>query len=463
MDVQALLRRAQGAPELEVPSKPPPAPERPAPAPKVEPKIELAYAPRPRAHAPPPPPTKWRRLAVAGGVIALAVLLAVFALPLYAKHVAVSTARDLGLAMSVEHASVSLGSVELGGITLTSADVPSVKIACKEVRVTSTFSPQSIHLRGVEVKIDGAVADVAAQIDAWRARRTAPAQPARAGAARKVTVTGARVVWTRPFGEGYELELSELGLDLGPNGALGDDLKLDARRVTLVSPRGRLGPWGLAVERDAKATRSRLELDPVVPDGPHALLVTSAALPPRLTVKVTRSPLARLGVPPDAIGLASPPEVELEVDGTVGGGKVDASFALALYRARLGGAPNAVDLKLKGALSGDPARPMDVQKGELVVGPFQARATGTVTPLDGGYRLDLAWKAAPIPCDVLARKVAQGPAQLGLEIAQALGIAAVVGTANASGLLAIDTRALDKASLSMITNDTCGLAIFPNK
>jgi hypothetical protein len=272
------------------------------------------------------------------------------------------------------------------------------------------------------------------------------------------------VTWPKIFGEGYELAMSDVGMELGRAAAPAHDTKLEARRVELLSPRGRLGPWGLSIERDAKSTRTRLALDPVVPDGPHALLVTTATLPPRLTIRVARSPLVRLGVPPETLGLQSAPEVEVTVEGTVDAGRIDASFSFAVYGAKLGAGARAVDLKLKGGLAGDARRPLDVQRGELVVGPFTAQTTGTVTPIEtGGYRVDLAWSASPVACEVLAKRVAQGPAQLGLEIAQQLGIAKVVGTANASGLLSFDTSAPEKATLTMLTNDTCGLAIFPDK
>jgi serine/threonine-protein kinase len=459
MNVEALLRKAQGAPELEAPKKAPAA--APAPAkPTQEVKIELAVPRRPRVEAPRAQPPKWKRIAVATGALVAAVVVVLLVLPIYAKHALVSAARDRGLAMTIDHVGVSLGSIEASGVAISSAEVPSVKVACKELRVVSTLSPQTVHLRGVDVRVTGSLADVSAQLDAWRARPTHGA----GGSVRSISVTGARVVWSKVFGEGYELELEDLGVELGGASALGDDLKLDARKVELRSPRGRLGPWGLAVERDRKSTRTRLELDPVVPDGPHALLVTAASLAPRLTVKVTRSPLLRLGIPPEALGLKGPPEVELDVEGTVDGGKLDASFSVALYGAKLGDAPNAIDMKLKGVLFGDARKPLDLQKGELVVGPFVAQTTGTITPLEpGGFRVDLSWKAAPIACEVLAKRAAQGPAQLGLELAQTLGIAKVVGTAKASGLLSFDTTAPQKAALTMITNDTCGLAIFPDK
>jgi serine/threonine-protein kinase len=460
MNVQELLnKKGQGAPELEVPKQKPS--QTPPPAKGPEPKIELA-APVRRPRPPPPKgPPRWRTPAIAASILFGVLAVAYLLLPAYVKSRAVAAAREMGFSLEVSRVGVTLSSVDLEGVTITSPELPSMQIKCKDVHVSSTFSPRLIQLREVDVTVTGSVADVEREVEAWRSRRAGGGRGAASGA--KMSVSGSHVLWKRPFGDGYELEISDVSAEISPNGALGDEMKLDSRRIDFKTPRGRLGPWGLSVERDAKSTRMRLELDPIVPDGPVALLVSSAGIPTRLTVKVARAPLARLGIPPEAVGLTAPPEIELNGDGTLQAGRVDTSFTLALYGIKPGPSP-ALDLRLKTSIAGDTSKPLELKNAELMVGPFTAKATGTLTPnADGGWRADVTWRADPVSCEVLAKRTAQGATALGLQVAQAFGIARLVGTANASGFISFDTRSPEKAAFTMTGNDTCGLAIFPEK
>src|SRR5262249_7655334 len=157
-------------------------------------------------------------------------------------------------------------------------------------------------------------------------------------------------------------------------------------------------------------------------DGPVVLLVSAAGIPSRLTIKIARAPFVRLGVPPSALGVTAPPDLELNAEATFATGRFDANFSFALFDMKLGASP-PLDLRLKGTPAGDPTKPFDLKSADLAMGPFAAKASGTVTPsLEGGFRADLSWRAEPIPCDLLAKRTAQGAAAMGLQFAQAFGI-----------------------------------------
>ena len=87
----------------------------------------------------------------------------------------VRAASERGLTVAIDRVSISFSSIELTGIVVTSPEVPSVKIACKEMSLTSPLSPQQLQVRGLEVAIAGTMDEVASQIDAWHAHhRSAP-------------------------------------------------------------------------------------------------------------------------------------------------------------------------------------------------------------------------------------------------------------------------------------------------
>ena len=79
---------------------------------------------------------------------------------------------------------------------------------------------------------------------------------------------------------------------------------------------------GRSFERNATTSRLRLLLDPPVPDGPSVLVVWGKGLSPHTTVRVPRSPLSRLGVRPEELGLPADNTTELEMKLEIGQSKL---------------------------------------------------------------------------------------------------------------------------------------------
>ena len=178
------------------------------------------------------------------------------------------------------------------------------------------------------------------------------------------------------------IDVEDASFDIGARSALGDDVKFTLGKVTAKTPAGTIGPWAIFVEQDVNARRTRIVFDPAVPDGPTALIVKTSAAE-EVTVKVPRTSLAHLGIPPTLLGVTGDgPDVEATLEGKL----------LANGRAELGGTMAAFgifqankktyDLKLKGGVAGDVKKPLPFVKTTAQLGPFFTDVTGTVTLKD---------------------------------------------------------------------------------
>ena len=180
--------------------------------------------------------------------------------------------------------------------------------------------------------------------------------------------------------------------------------------------------------------------------------------------------MSRLGLPPKSVRLGSDADLEAQLafEETLAGAAT-LTTSITLSRAIFSGVPMDASLQLRA--TGDVARGLDVKEGTLTAGPITASVSGTVTLFDDGARLALAWTGRPVTCAEMGKKLATQAlsglgAQLGA-IAQDLaenvgGLVGlrVTGNAVASGLITIDSRDLDATSMTMTSNETCGLALF---
>jgi hypothetical protein len=425
-----------------------------------------AAQPAPMAPKRSGPPIGLLALVALAAVVVIGLVAALFAIPGIVRTKCIAAAADRGVILTIDSVSVGLGSVrlvkvgfKLDGVSQLTGTADSVDVAL------SGLTPTTANATALTIALDGAAEEVQTALDGWRAAQSKKVRPASGSgaAANKLSFGGARIVWTRAFGQTAKLEALDVQgqVDGGTNA-----VTFASEKVSVTAGRAVFGPWRASLERDAQGTRTHVELDPVVHGGPQATYVRDAAGVVSLKVSVPSSPLSRLGVPAKSVGLGSDPTVEgtLDLEEALTGATT-LSTTLNLSKATFSGLP--IDAKLQLAAAGDATRGLDVKKGDLVAGPLHATVTGTITLFADGARMALAWRSSPIPCATLAKQFAAqsfGPlgAQLGSladQIGGVLGVK-VTGEAMAAGLITLDSRDVAATSTTMTTNETCGLALF---
>lgn len=405
----------------------------------------------------------WAKVAILATLIVLVLAGVLLLLPMIVRDRIVSAAREAGVELTIERVGIGLGGVSLRGITAKTARVPGAELRAEEIFAAGAAG-RDVRVRGLDVKIDGHLSEVGPAALAFYEQNRARLAGS-SGEARKVAVIGAHVTWSGLLGEGTRLDAGDVGTDFESRTVGAEEIRANVGRFEVKTARTVLGPWAGTFDRNATTARLRLLLDPPVPDGPSVLLVFGKT-PTRITVKVPRSPLARLGLRPGDLGLPADPATELEVSlegGPTPTQRIEGSGRLDLYGVRLKGLKSPVDVKLEGKASGLPGSPLELEKTTVTLGPFLANVNGTITPTDAGFRVDAGWRTVPIACEKLARAEARsfGPIAAALQdIAHTTGVARVTGTANASGLVKYDTKTPDEGSATVVTRETCGLSIF---
>jgi serine/threonine-protein kinase len=406
----------------------------------------------------------WMKLAVVLVVVVLGLAGVLLLLPMIVRDRLLASAREAGIDLTVERVGIGLGGVTVRGITAKAQRVPGAEVRADEIFATG-FSAKEIRIRGLDVKLDGLMSTVGPALlglyDDNRARLAGTG-----GDARKVSIVSAHVAWTGLLGEGTSLDAGEVGTDFESKAVGAEEIRASVGHFNVRTPHTTLGPWAGSFDRNPNASRLRILLDPPVPDGPSALLVWGKGSATHLTIHVARSPFARLGIRPDDLGLPADggTEVELKIDGGQSPStRFEGTGRLDLFAARLKGLKSPVDLKIEGAASGLPNKPLELTQTTATLGPFLANVTGSITPTDFGFRVDADWRTTPISCEKLVRSQAKslGPIAVALQdLARSSGAARVTGTAQASGLVKYDTKSPDTATATMITREACGLSIF---
>src|SRR5262249_52357953 len=157
-----------------------------------------------------------------------------------------------------------------------------------------------------------------------------------------------------------------------------------------MTTRGLLGPWRVDAEHGAKAGRVRIGFDPVLPDGPSAILVRTEN-GTAATVRITRQPLARLGIPFGVIGLAPDDNTQVEAQVQLTRplpNRISGDARITIYDARITAQAPPLDVVLAGDFAGEPGKPLDVSHAQLSFGPLVARVLGAVTLADDGFKVD---------------------------------------------------------------------------
>jgi serine/threonine-protein kinase len=474
LDVRALVARAKSPSAPDVPPRPA-APNASAAPPAMHADHDKA-APAREAPRYVGPATKavpenagarggaWTKLAILVTVIVLVLAGVLLLLPMIVRDRIIANAREGGVELTVESVGIGFGGVSVRGITAKIQGVPGADLRADEIFATG-MSGKEIRVRGLDVKLDGQASDVVPGLlgsyERNRARLAGTATDPR-----KIVIVSAHVAWHGVLGEGTSIEAGDVGGELESRGVGAEEIRASVGRFDVKTKRTTFGPWASTFERSTGTSRLRVLLDPPVPEGPSALVVWSKDTPARVTLRVQRSPLARLGIRPAELGLPADPGTEIEVKlegGQSPSTRIEGTGRLDLFAVRLKGLKGPVDVKLEGAASGPNGKPLELEKTTVTLGPFLANVSGTITPTDLGFRLDAAWRTTPISCEKLARAEAKsmGPVAAALQdIAHATRVARVTGTANASGLVKYDTKTPDDGTMTLVTREACGLSIF---
>jgi serine/threonine protein kinase len=461
IDVQALAAK-RGKPIAAV-SKPPLGP-----MPKSQPDAALASpAPKREAKSEESEVAKksssWIKVAIAVVLFVVLVSAGLFLLPMIVRDRIIASAREAGVELSFDGIGVGFSGVSLKNVKARIVSIPGVELRADEIFASGT-SAANVRVSGAELKVDGAVQDVGMRLVDFYTRdhprfAGTPAEP------RHVSVGGARLAWTNPFGEGTRIDASDVGAELDSKGT--DDIRAGLGRFEIKTKRTVLGPWMASFEQSPGAgARARLILDPAVPDGPSVLYVFGKEVTPKLTVRIARSPLAQLGIRADDLALPATPTTELEAKiegGLAPSGRIEATAKIDLWAARVKLWKSPVDIHVEGSASGLPGKPLELDKTTASIGPFVAHVTGTITPDNDGVRFDAAWRTTPIQCGAIARAEAKtmGTFVSTLqELAQKTGAARVTGTAQATGIVKYDTKTPDDASFTVTAKESCGISLF---
>lgn len=395
-------------------------------------------------------------VSVAGAVAALLLL------PSVVRSRAIAEAREAGFDVTIDRVSVGLDGVTLRDVTAKATRTAGISARAGEIHLAG-LSATKARVTDLTARLEGPRDDLEvglAAILSDHRRRFAgtPAKP------RELSIQGARLTWAGPAGE--RLSAADIAVEIASHGAGVEEVHGSVGRLELATPKAELGPWASTFERRGGASRVRLTFRPPAPDGPSALLIWPRAGATELSVDVPRTSFRDLGVKPAALGLPAEDATDVQVSlrGTlVEDARSELTFDATLWGLRPGGVSRAIDVHLEGTAASEGAKPLELDKTNVTVGPFVASVTGTVAPHAGGFQLDATFQTLPMPCEQLARSEAKnmGPLAATLQaIGETTGALRVTGAVNASGVVAYDTAAPEAATLSWMAKETCGVSIF---
>lgn len=439
--------------------------ELPGPAPR----IAEAVAPAVRGS-----PRRWRLAAAAGiavVVVALGALLVELALPLYLRRACIEQAAAHGITLAVETVHLRTDGFAMVGVKASADAFPGASLDAPEIDVaTRALRPEKLTAIGVTVTLDGRVTSLSADLARWRASDAGGQGGAWAPDA--LTLDGSRVVWRHPVGDNARIEAAGLHLDASWHDAE-STVHATSSLVTVDVPGGTVGPWRVDLDREPGALRVRVALDPAVPETCTLLVVGNDDGIAAADASIPRSPMARLGLAPALFGLKGDVQIEASMHYVPSGahGGAAASAKGGLYGVGLDRVPRPLDVVWELSASGDRGGPdpsgrtrvMDISNARIAVGPLVGNGRGTIKGFDDGFRVDLAWRAGPVPCTAFDAPLAPGqPFDIGYELrklAQDTGLARVRGDVSASATLAFDSRDLGAVSLDFTPQVQCDVAI----
>jgi hypothetical protein len=403
-------------------------------------------------------------LSVATAIVVAAI---VYVLPWYVRGRCMDEAQTHAVTLVIDQVKVDVGSgFRLLGVTATTADVPGARLAAPEVDVeTKWLKPSKVIAKGIELTLAGRWSTVAAALDAWLSGSRGLHGPGWTSVAPLIT-DGSRIVWVGPVGENARVEAAGVHADISWPDSGGAVLHASSDNVRVTVPSGVLGPWRLDVDRGSASTRVCVGLDPGVPNSCTVLVVGNAEATTDVQVALPRSPIARLGIPARLLGVAGH---DLQIDANIhyaalGAARADVTAKGGLHGIESRGIPRPFDVAWDATAGGDPRSGIDVKQARLAVGPLVGNVRGMLKRFDDGFRVDLAWKAAAVPCAAFEAPLSPSqPFDIAYELrklAQSTGMAKVSGSVSAEGMFAFDSRDLGATSVTFSPEVKCQVTMF---
>ena len=408
---------------------------------------------------------RWRSVGRAIGFVFLAVVAGVcvfvFALPWYVRRQCIEEADAHGITLAIADVKIGAGGFRLLDVKAGVAEIPGAAAAAPEVEVeTAGLWPQKLSARGAELTLDGTWTAVERAFTKWRG--SAHGGQGGAWAPSSLVLDGSHIVWRGPMSDNGRIEVAGLHLDATWKNGL-QSLHCSSEDVKVAVPGGMLGPWRVDLDRVPGTSRVRVALDPGVPDACTVLLVGNDETTTSFDAIVPRSPLARLGIPPQLVGLSGD---DLQLDATIhyalrSTSRADLSAKGGLHGVEAAGIPRPLDVSWEAAATGNPREGIDLKQSRLAVGPLVGSMRGTLKTFLDGFRIDLAWKAGPVPCSAFDALPAAGqPPNIAYalgKLARSAGIARVAGDLSANVTLAFDSRDLGATTVGFTPETTCRL------
>lgn len=400
--------------------------------------------------------------AVAAVVAAVAV---VYALPWYVRGQCTEEALAHGVTLAMDQVKIDGSGFRLLGVTATATDVPGARLVAPEVEVeTRWLQPSKVSAKGLELTLTGRWSTVSAALDQWLTSSRGVHGSAWASVAPLIT-DGSRIVWLGPIGENARVEAAGVHADISwPDG--GAVVHASSENVKVAVPGSVLGPWRVDIDRAPASSRVCVALDPGVPNTCTLLVVGNEESTTDVQVTLARSPVTRLGIPFQLLGVGGR---DLQLDASVhysalGPARAELSAKGGLHGIEAHGIPHGFDVSLDATASGDPRSGIDMKQARLAVGPLVGNVRGTLKRFDDGFRVDLAWSGGPVPCTAFDAPPNPGqPFDIAYELrklAQGTGMAKISGSVSAQGMLAFDSRDLGSASASFTPEAKCQVAVF---
>ena len=305
---------------------------------------------------------------------------AVYEAPHYVKSRVAEAARRSGLSASVGEVVFRPQEIVLQGTKVGLPGVPDASLAVGEIEVAlDGIHVAHIFVRGLDLSLRGPLVATYPELEKWASSLPEPLRlESRAG----------HVHWSSPFGPGTELEASDVTISTLSG------FSLSSPSMLVGMPSVKLGPWRVALTRNATETRLGVGLDPAVPA--TSLEVTRGADGRVVSsLDVTPSPLSRIGIPPDSVALTTDAYLEAHArlesaTPPAAAGKIALSLSSAQPGPSRSGAPG--DVQLAATVSGQLGEPMALGEGRAAIGPTKGKMTGTFSREPTTLRLALAFQ-----------------------------------------------------------------------
>jgi ADP-dependent NAD(P)H-hydrate dehydratase / NAD(P)H-hydrate epimerase len=406
-----------------------------------------------------PPPRRRRRRALTYVLVGLVFLLlgggvaAYLRLPAIAKGMAEERALEQGVVLHVESVDLGWGWARLRDVTFSPVGVAGVRGRAERVTVDlNRLDPTRVTTRSAVVELEGPLARLSTDLDAWSKRYPSASRP-------PVAADGVSVTWRDAPGEAPWLEAAGAVAQGEPAGG---QLYAPAARLFGV-PAGELSlAWWASRDdivaglghRDPGQAPLRIEARPGSPL--HARLLVAPTPLPSLG--------ALLGMRIDEPGISAQATLDLTLtpgpqhDAIEGKADLNLNGYVPPRPRELQGIVYGKSTQLSTAFRlSDDRRSVTFADTALKAGALALRGAGSAERYEGGAKakFDLAGR---VPCTALARSAAT--ANLGNVLGDLFGDladATVQGSLSVNAHIEIDTKDLDRARISPVVGGSCGL------